>query len=157
MFNKDNTETGSGKVDTIIGKETWFKGTINGKGLIRIDGEAEGEVINKGDVIIGESGKVSVDLKARNITIAGSYEGSLEAEGKLELKKTATVSGTFKANGLIIEEGAVMTGNMEMQQKEKDGKAAARKEWSYRPQGSESPEKGKSAGVFSEQVASEKV
>ncbi len=153
MFKKDNFETSSDKVDTIIGKDTYFKGTINGKGLIRIDGEAEGHVVNKGDVIIGESGRVSVELKARNITIAGQYEGALEAEGRLELKKTATAAGTFKANGLVIEEGAAMSGNMEMQFKDKEGKAAGKKDWNYKPLGSEKPEPGKQTGSFNESTS----
>ncbi|MGM0689825.1 MAG: bactofilin family protein [Bacillota bacterium] len=156
MFKKDDFEISSGKVDTIIGKDTFFKGSINGKGLIRIDGGAEGSISNKGDVIIGENGKVSVELKARNITIAGKYEGTLEAEGKLELKKTATAVGTFKANKLLIEQGAVITGNMEMKLTEETGAAAGKREWSYKPSGSESAEKERALGTLTEAQKAEK-
>ena len=114
MFKKDNLETPTDKVNTVIGKDTSFSGTINGNGLIRIDGSAEGNINNQGDVIVGEGGSVAVDLKARNVTIAGHYEGTLEAEGRLELKKTGTAIGTFKINGLLVEEGAVLAGNTEM-------------------------------------------
>lgn len=141
MFKKDSFEVTTDKVDTIIGKDTVFKGNINSKGLIRIDGEVEGHLVNKGDVVVGEGGKVLADLKARNVTIAGYFEGTLEAEGKLELKKTATVAGNFKANGLIVEEGAVMSGDIEMQLKEQDGKAAGSREWNYKPSGSDQKEK----------------
>jgi len=125
LFKKENYETPPDKVNTVIGKETFFKGSIRGNGLIRVDGEAEGEITNTGDVIIGESGKLSVTLKARNITIAGHYEGDLEAEGRLELKKTATALGTFKANLLIVEEGAVLSGSTQMQNKEQFGSSTA--------------------------------
>ncbi len=148
MFKKDSLEVTTDKVDTVIGKDTIFKGNINSKGLIRIDGKAEGQLINKGDAVIGESGKVLADIKARNITIAGYFEGTLEAEGKLELKKTATVAGTFKANGLIVEEGAIMSGDLEMQLKEQEGKAAAKKEWDYKSPGSDKEEKGKQGQVL---------
>jgi len=114
LFKKDNLETPTDKVNTVIGKETSFSGTINGNGLIRIDGSAEGNINNQGDVIVGESGSVAVELKARNVTIAGHYEGTLEAEGRLELKKTGTAIGTFKVNGLLVEAGAVLAGSMEM-------------------------------------------
>lgn len=129
MFKKDNLETPPDKVNTIIGKDTVFKGTIHGKGLIRIDGTAEGSIMNKGDIIIGEGGKAAVEMKARNITIAGQYDGTLEAEGRLELKRTATASGTFKANGLLIEEGAVFCGSMEM--KLKDQAAAGKAKYDF--------------------------
>ncbi len=156
LFKKDSFETASDKVETIIGKGTYFKGAVNGKGLIRIDGETEGSIDNTGDIIVGESGKVYAELKARNITIAGYYEGTLEAEGKLELKRTANAVGTFKANGLLIEEGAVLSGTMEMELKEKDAKAAESR-WSTRPSGADSKDQGSLPGVFGEKKATEKV
>ncbi len=157
MFKKGSVDTMTDKVDTIIGKDTFFSGNINGKGVIRIDGEIEGAVHNKGDVIIGESGKVAAELNARNITIAGLYEGTLEAEGKLELKKTATAIGTFRANGLVIEDGAVLSGSMEMKQKEQPGKEKSaddkplqKRDWTYKPLGSESPGKGMQVNAMSD-------
>ncbi|MDY6825864.1 MAG: polymer-forming cytoskeletal protein [Bacillota bacterium] len=122
MLKKDSFDLSSDKVNTVIGKGTSFQGTMVGNGLIRIDGEAKGDITNKGDVIIGESGTVAVDLKARNVTIAGHFEGSIEAEGRLELKKTSTAVGKFKVNGLLIEEGAIISGGMEMTLKDKDNK-----------------------------------
>lgn len=165
MFKKDNLETSPDKVDTIIGKETSFKGEISGKGLIRIDGEVDGIVSNKGDVIIGESGKVAVELTARNVTIAGQYEGILEAEGKLELKKTATAVGSFKANDLLIEEGAVISGNMEMKMKEgselklkdKIDEKPVKREWSYKPVEAETADRSKGLGMFTENKITENV
>lgn len=162
MFKKGSVETVSGKVDTIIGKDTSFSGNVNGKGVIRIDGEVEGSVQNQGDVIIGENGKVTADLSSRNITIAGLYEGSLEADGKLELKKTATVIGTFKANVLVIEEGAVLSGSMEMKQKEQNGivkaeeKPSQKKDWNSKPSGTDSIGKEKKSNVMPDQPFSEK-
>ncbi|MGM0651607.1 MAG: bactofilin family protein [Bacillota bacterium] len=162
MFKKGSMETMRDKVDTIIGKDTFFSGNINGKGVIRIDGEIEGSVQDKGDVIIGENGKVAAELKARNITIAGLYEGTLEAEGKLELKKTATAVGTFKANGLIIEEGAVFSGSMEMQQKQQaienkaEDKPLQKRDWSYKPLSPDSSGHGARNNVKNEKSVSEK-
>jgi len=118
LFNKDNLEVPSDKINTIIGKDTVFQGSINGKGLIRIDGEVEGDIANTGDVIIGENGKAKVELKARNVTIAGLLEGTVDAEGKVDLKSTGTATGSLKTKKLTIEEGAVLSGSTEMQAKE---------------------------------------
>lgn len=133
MFKKDNLETPLDKINTVIGKDTFFKGALTGKGLIRIDGEAEGSIVNEGDLIIGENGRVKVDLKARNVTIAGYYEGTMEAEGKLELKKTATAIGSFKTNGLLVEEGAVVSGSLEMKVKDATAPADTIKSWNSKP------------------------
>ncbi len=139
MFKKDGIDAPSDKVSTVIGKDTVFQGTLNGKGLIRIDGEAEGAITGTGDIVIGESGRVQAELKARNITIAGSYEGKLVANGKLELKSTARVSGTINANGLIVEDGANMCGNLSMDEKAKKESLATREQGITSAQASAKP------------------
>ncbi len=165
MFKKDNLETPPDKIDTVIGKECTFNGKITGKGLIRIDGVVDGEVANQGDLIIGESGKVEAGLKARNITIAGQYAGTLEAEGKLELKKTASAIGNFKANDLLVEEGAIISGSMEMQLKEgtelkvkeaPEEVKPERREWSYKPIDADVKERRKNPGVFSDRSTTDR-
>jgi len=166
VFKKDNLETPPDKIDTIIGKESSFSGRITGKGLIRIDGTVDGEIVNKGDLIIGESGKLDADLKARNITIAGQYSGVLEAEGKLELKKTASAVGVFKANDLLIEEGAVISGNMEMKLKEgtglklKDASQKGKTEqpgWNNKPIDTEAKDRSGGPGIVSDSASGDNV
>jgi cytoskeletal protein CcmA (bactofilin family) len=122
MFKKDNLETPPDKVNTLIGKDTFLKGTLESKGSIRIDGQVEGQIDSKGDFIVGESGVVAADLKARSVTIAGRFEGSIEAGGRFELKRTAVAKGNFKASTLHVEDGAVLDGSMEM----KHGEGATR-------------------------------
>lgn len=118
MFKKTPIETPPDKVNTVIGKDTCFKGSIKAKGLIRIDGEMEGEIETQGDVVIGEGGKVNLELKARHVAIAGRFEGNLEAEGKLEIKNSGIIIGSVKTNGLLVDDGAVFSGSMEMRQKD---------------------------------------
>jgi len=130
LFKKDYLDTPLDKVNTIIGKDIFLKGDIKGKGLIRIDGHVQGSITNSGDVIIGESGQVEVDLKARNVTIAGNYNGTLEAEGRLELKKTARIKGTFKVNGLLVEDGAIVSGSLDMKMGEQGAKTVVKHKFS---------------------------
>lgn len=118
MFKKTPIETPPDKVNTVIGKDTCFKGSIKAKGLIRIDGEMEGEIETQGDVVIGEGGKVNLELKARHVAIAGRFEGNLEAEGKLEIKNSGIIIGSVKTNGLLVDDGAVFSGSMDMRQKD---------------------------------------
>lgn len=118
MFKKNNLITTPGRIGTVIGKECVMSGKITGSDSVHIDGDFDGTVSIKGHLIIGESGAVEAELQAENITIAGRYTGTLEADNKLELKKTATATGTFKTNALMVEEGAVISGNIGMQLKE---------------------------------------
>lgn len=102
------------QVETIIGKETQFKGTIKTSGTIRIDGQYEGELSTSGDAVVGETGKLTAQLKARNATIAGTVNGNMDIQDKLELLPTAKIFGDIKVGVLIIGEGATFKGACEM-------------------------------------------
>ncbi len=117
MLRREKGEGSSDRVNTIIGKGTYFKGTIKTNGIVRVEGEMEGEIITKGDVVIGESGRVKVEIKANNVAIAGSVEGNVDAEGRLDLKDSGALVGDVKAYHLVVDDGALFKGNCEMKNK----------------------------------------
>lgn len=114
MFGNKRAPVFSDQVETIVGRDTQFKGTITAGGTVRIDGQVEGEVAAKGDIVIGETGTVKASLQARNATIAGTVHGNSDVTDKLELTPTAKVYGDIKTGILIIGEGAVFKGACEM-------------------------------------------
>lgn len=120
---------GDGRVDTIIGKETEIKGTITSTGVIRIDGKVEGEIAHKGDIVVGETGMVTANVKARNVAVGGAVTGNVEAAGKLELMPSARLVGDIKAGALVINEGALFKGHSDM---------AGHEERSAKPSGAKS-------------------
>lgn len=104
------------QVETIIGQASQFKGNVSAGGTIRVDGQVEGEVASKGDVIIGETGVVRAQVKGRSAMIAGTVHGNIDVFDKLELTPTARLYGDIKTGVLIIGEGAVFKGSCEMRQ-----------------------------------------
>jgi cytoskeletal protein CcmA (bactofilin family) len=114
LSKKKETSTGSGKVDTIVGKDFSFKGIMEATGgSLRIDGYYEGELCIGGDLIIGETGSVYGTVIAKNIIIAGQVRGNIEARGKLELAPSAKVLADAKMVFLVIEDGAFFQGQCE--------------------------------------------
>lgn len=107
------------KVDTIIGKDTQVKGSIMSVGVVRIDGKVEGDILHRGDMIIGESGSVIATVKARNVVVAGEVQGNIEAEGKLELLATGKVAGDIISSSLVIADGAVFKGKSQPRSEDK--------------------------------------
>lgn len=110
MSAKDNNVK---RIDTVIGKDTAFRGTVEAEGTIKIDGRFEGDISAAGDLLIGETGFVQGTTVAKNITVAGQLLGKVEARGKLELLPTAKVQGELKMTLLVVEEGAFLQGNCE--------------------------------------------
>lgn len=107
-----------GEVETIVGKNTIFKGNISGTGTIRIDGQFEGEINTKGNILIGETSKVTAQITAMNATIAGTIYGNVDISEKLDLLPSAQIYGDIKVGVLSISDGAVFKGACEMRNKE---------------------------------------
>ena len=103
-----------GEIETIIGKDTQLKGSVKAQGTIRIDGQFEGDIDSEQDIIIGESGRVTAKINARNVLISGVLQGNVNAAGRLELMSSGKLYGDIKANALIIGEGAVFKGVSDM-------------------------------------------
>jgi len=106
----------SEQVETIIGRDTQVKGAVTAGGTLRVDGDVEGEIVTQGDLVIGETGRIKAQLKARNATIAGTVRGNVEVNDKLELASSAKLYGDIKTGTLIIGEGAIFKGACEMRQ-----------------------------------------
>jgi cytoskeletal protein CcmA (bactofilin family) len=115
MFgSKKSTSPIGDQVATIIGSETSFTGNITSQGTIRIDGRHTGQIDTSGDLVIGETGTVEAQVKARNALIAGVVKGNMEVSDKLELLPTAKVYGDIKISTLTIGEGAIFRGACNM-------------------------------------------
>jgi cytoskeletal protein CcmA (bactofilin family) len=107
-------------LDTVIGPETVIHGNINVKTSLRVDGKVFGEVICDGDITIGESGYVESSIIARNIIIAGSASGNVQANEKLHILSTGSFNGSTILNAIVIEEGGVFQGESMMQKDKED-------------------------------------
>ncbi|MGI6097538.1 MAG: bactofilin family protein [Dethiobacteria bacterium] len=115
------------KIDSLIGKDTYFKGTIKAIGIIRIDGRMEGDIETQGDVIVSESGRVIAEIKARSVAVAGHLDGNVYARERLEIRKTGTLIGNISTKVLLIDDGAVFSGGCDMKIKEQDEKKSSMK------------------------------
>ena len=76
------------KIDTLIGKRSVINGDVTGKGNYKIDGTVNGDVLIKGDLVTGEKSVITGDIVAKNIIIAGTVTGNVEASGQLTIKHT---------------------------------------------------------------------
>ncbi|MCL6451524.1 MAG: polymer-forming cytoskeletal protein [Acetobacteraceae bacterium] len=105
--------------ETIIGKETEFKGVIRSHGLLRVDGRLEGEVMHQGDLVVGEQGSVVATIKAQNVTVAGEVKGNVDADGRLEMLPSGRLFGDIRVGYLVVAEGAIFQGMSQMKGEER--------------------------------------
>ena len=129
MFSKEmETTTGQGSLNSILGQGCKFKGEIELKGTIRVDGEFEGKVKCPDTLIIGKSGVVKADVNVKNAIIGGKLIGNITATNKIELQTGSHVQGDIETVRLVIDEGVFFEGNCRMGESTRQ-KPAAEKTW----------------------------
>ncbi len=105
----------TGKAESHIGKSIVIKGDINGSEDIYVDGEVHGKIqLKENRLTVGPNGKVHADVAARFITIQGFLKGDLKAQEKVDIRKTGSVEGQLVTAGVMIEEGAVFRGSIDI-------------------------------------------
>lgn len=111
------------KSETILGREVHLRGNLTSSGILRIEGKVEGEIMHDGDVIVGETGVVTAKIRATRVAISGAVTGNVEADGRVELTPSAKLRGDVKAGELIVAEGALLNGTVDMKANEKAAEA----------------------------------
>jgi cytoskeletal protein CcmA (bactofilin family) len=95
-------------------------GNIEGAGHLRVDGYVRGDVRLRGRLEVGQSGRVEGDLRGEDVVILGEVRGNVLSQNKLLLKAKCKVLGNVSCRGLIVEEGAWITGKCEMGKQDKN-------------------------------------
>lgn len=107
----------NGKLESFIGINSIFKGDMNTKGTLRIDGTMDGNV-NADWVVIGEKAFLKGDALARGIIVGGSVEGNLTAKETVEIKSKAQVLGDITTSKLSMTDGGIINGRVAMDRDE---------------------------------------
>lgn len=98
----------------LVGEGTTFEGTIRADSDVRASGRVIGRLEVNGKAIVADTGTVEGEILATNADIAGNVQGEIQVDEQLVLKSTARVDGTIRTDRLVVEEGAVFTGECRM-------------------------------------------
>jgi cytoskeletal protein CcmA (bactofilin family) len=98
-----------------IGKSITIKGDLTGDEDLVIEGNVEGKVLlPNNQLTIGANGKVRADVEGKSVVVVGHVAGNVTATDRVEIQASGTVDGDVRAPKLIIQEGAVLNGGVEM-------------------------------------------
>jgi cytoskeletal protein CcmA (bactofilin family) len=102
-----------------IGKSVVVKGELSGSEDLFVDGEVEGSIELRGNSLtIGPNGRVRANVNARDIVVQGKVDGNLRATDRVDLKKSALVTGDIITQRIAIEDGAFFKGSVDIQRQE---------------------------------------
>ena len=98
-----------------IGSSVIVTGNVNATEDLVIDGQVHGTIqIGDHNLNIGSGATVVADLAAKAIVISGTVKGSVKGSTRVELKSSAKVEGDISAPKVVLEDGAALSGKVEM-------------------------------------------
>src|SRR6516225_5406779 len=110
-----------------IGKSVVVRGELSGSEDLYVDGEVEGSIALRGQSLtIGPNGRVRANLEARNVIIHGRVDGNVTASDRVDLRKSASLTGDILTARVAIEDGAYFKGTIDIQKVETPAKVEAK-------------------------------
>lgn len=114
------------EINAFLGAGTKYEGKLNFEGSVRIDGDFTGEIKSEGTLIVGKDANVQGEVAVGQMILSGKFEGEINAGKKVVLHKTANLLGSMHTPSLVIEEGAVLQGQVSMGNDASAGKSSGK-------------------------------
>ena len=98
-----------------IGKSVLVKGELSGSEDLYLDGEVEGSIdLQEHSLTIGPHGRVRANVKARDVVVHGKVDGNIHGTDRVELKRSAVLTGDINTQRIVIEDGAFFKGAIDI-------------------------------------------
>lgn len=101
-----------------IGKSISIKGDLTGNEDLAIEGRVEGKVeLPNNQLTVGANGVVQAEVNAKSVIVIGHVSGNVNGTERVEIQATGIVDGDVSAPRLVVAEGAVINGSIQMSKK----------------------------------------
>jgi len=92
-----------------------IKGELIGHEDLKLEGKIEGAISLGGHRLnVGSTAHIHADILAREVVVTGEVIGNVNAPDRIELKKGGPIVGDLTTNRLVIEDGAIFKGTIEI-------------------------------------------
>ncbi len=104
---------------SIVEEGLIVSGNVLGEDNLTVKGVVKGTIfLKEGSLSIEESGYVEGEILANTVKVAGKILGNVIAITSLRLLATSKICGNIQAATLAMEEGAFLSGEMEIREPE---------------------------------------
>lgn len=110
--NPDVDPAGTGY--SLLDSQLTVFGDLDTIGSLRIDGVLNGTIRRADTVVLGVGATMNGDVHAREVIISGAMTGHIHASERVELQPTAIVNGDVTTQVVLVQEGGVINGRVEM-------------------------------------------
>lgn len=103
------------KQHSMIGKSIVVKGEITASDPLYVYGRVEGTIKAPAQrVTVGKEGKLKANVSAREVVIIGEVQGNVDGAHRVEVRTEGSVTGDLAAERILIEEGAIVKGRIDV-------------------------------------------
>lgn len=114
LFGKQKVRV-SDRLETVVGQNASFNGHLKCDGNLRIDGYCEGRVEVTGNIVVGEMGRIVAEVRAKNVSVSGSVQGTIHA-ARVDLLSTGRIDGDVMVDSFFLDEGGTIRGQVNMRE-----------------------------------------
>jgi len=86
------------------------EGRLSFAGAVAMNGKFRGELFSADTLFLGAEGEVEAEIQVKVGVISGQVKGNITARERIELSRTARISGNIVTPVLVLEEGASFDG-----------------------------------------------
>lgn len=97
-----------------LGSGTEYQGQLNFNGTVRLDGRFTGDITSDGKLILGKEARLEGTVAVKELVVHGLLTGQAVVTQRTILHQDAKVSGTLTTPALVMEEGALLQGELRM-------------------------------------------
>lgn len=108
------SQVSSGGFNAVLDRGSEFEGKLTFEGTVRIDGKFKGEIFSSARLVVGETGKIEANVTVDSISVSGEVIGDIKAITKVELHPQAVIRGNIETPKLVVEEGSIIQGQINM-------------------------------------------
>lgn len=99
---------------SLVDRHTTVEGVLETPHDLRIEGQVSGTVRCEGVLYIAAGAEIDADVSATDAIVEGTIEGSITCSGRLEIRPTGVVRASVQTQRLVIHEGAILDGRLDM-------------------------------------------
>ena len=99
---------------SLIDRHSAFDGNFRSQRDLRVEGELKGNVTCEGTLFVSEGATITATVEAEHITVAGELTGEIRCRGRLQILPSGRVRANVSTASLVIQEGAIYEGQLEM-------------------------------------------
>jgi cytoskeletal protein CcmA (bactofilin family) len=100
---------------TTIGPSLLITGDLTSQEDVTIHGRVNGHIrMREGSLVVAPKAHVEGDVHGARITIHGTLVGNVTSTDRVDLTPTADVKGTLTGPTIIVQDGALFNGRVDM-------------------------------------------